>query len=222
MNSVLKARLIMLGFAALAAGIGVNALILQTPRKPDRQDVKVNPMRPPEGRQRLEPPKPAAQPVKNAAAHPAPAEPPPLNTTSGIQRELRRRGYYAGYEDGQPQTALREAIIAYEFDRGMPLTGEPTQQFLKELLFAPFSPSPPQMLSPQRLEASVGLVRQVQSVLASLGYGPPAITGRVDDHTRAAIRQFQSERKMPANGILSERLLLELYLFTGHALSGYL
>lgn len=143
-----------------------------------------------------------------------------MDTVAGIQRELKRRGYHAGPEDGQAHVGLREAIIAYEFDRGLPLTGEPTQQLLKELLFAPFSPAPPQQLSPKRLESTVELVKQVQTALASLGYGPQAINGRVDDQTRAAIRLFQTERNIPATGTLSERLLLELYNFTGQPLGG--
>jgi peptidoglycan hydrolase-like protein with peptidoglycan-binding domain len=231
MKTTLKARLVLLGFVVLAAGISVNALILQYPRKPDGQEIRVNPAvapasnRQPEGRQRLEPPAAAAQQqqAKPPAARPAnatPAEAQALDTVTGIQRELKRRGYHAGPEDGQAHVGLREAIIAYEFDRGLPLTGEPTQQLLKELLFAPFSSAPPQQLSPKRLESTVELVKQVQTALASLGYGPQAINGKLDEPTRAAIRLFQTERNIPATGALSERLLLEIYTFTGQPLGG--
>jgi peptidoglycan hydrolase-like protein with peptidoglycan-binding domain len=231
MQSTLKARMVLLGFAALTAGICVNALILQNPRKPERQESRVNPAAapatrlPPEGRQNLEPPPRAAQatsarPAGARQSTATAAELQAAETIAGIQRELRRRGYYAGTEDGQLQVGLREAIIAYEFDHRMPLTGEPAQRLLKDLIFQPFSPAPAQMLSPKRLEANVALVKQVQNALASLGYGPQAVTGKLDDPTRASIRLFQTERNIPVTGALSERLLLEIYNFTGQPLGG--
>ena len=52
-----------------------------------------------------------------------------------IQRELNLRGY-AGKPRPEPSVFTRAAIIAYEFDENMPLTGEPSEALLKSLILA--------------------------------------------------------------------------------------
>ncbi len=153
-------------------------------------------------------------PNSEAAATPVSRE-----AIRGVQRELARRGYRVGADDGRVRLMTREAIIAYEFDRHLALTGEPTENLLKDLLFSGVKPKAQRNFSPERFEADAELVRRVQNVLASLGYGPSLITGTMDEPTREALKQFQTERNLAVNGHLSERLLLELVIVTGKPLA---
>jgi peptidoglycan hydrolase-like protein with peptidoglycan-binding domain len=138
-----------------------------------------------------------------------------LEIIKGVQRELARRGYRVGSEDGRIRIITREAIIAYEFDRGLALTGEPSETLLKDMIFAPVPAKAERTRSEQRFEADARLVRRVQQLLADLGFGSPAASGAMDDATRAALRQFQTNRKLAVDGALNERVLLELYVVTG-------
>jgi len=59
-------------------------------------------------------------------------------------------------------------------------------------------------------------VAAVQRVLAEFGYGQVKPSGIVDEATSAAIGKFESDRKLPVTGRLSDRLLSELATMTGH------
>ena len=52
-------------------------------------------------------------------------------TIRAIQRELRQRGYGAWSSDGVMRPVTRAAIMAYEHDQGLPLTGEASEALLK-------------------------------------------------------------------------------------------
>jgi len=83
----------------------------------------------------------------------------------------------------------------------------------------------PQAAAPRRndpiadlIGASVGSptrVMAVQRALSEFGYGQIRPSGVLDAPTGAAIEKFESERKMPLTGRLSDRLLRELSAMTG-------
>ncbi len=50
-----------------------------------------------------------------------------------LQRELGRRGYADQLRTGA--NGLKLAVLAYELDNALPLTGEPTEALLKRILF---------------------------------------------------------------------------------------
>src|SRR5690606_14381969 len=52
-----------------------------------------------------------------------------------VQRELIDRGYEAGPVDGVAHAVTRAAVMAYEHDHGLPLTGQPSEDLLKKILF---------------------------------------------------------------------------------------
>src|SRR5919109_3640571 len=52
-----------------------------------------------------------------------------------VQRELGRRGYNPGIPNGVANVATREAIMAYQRDHGLPLTGEASEALLKAIVF---------------------------------------------------------------------------------------
>ncbi|MDX2264584.1 MAG: peptidoglycan-binding domain-containing protein [Hyphomicrobiales bacterium] len=199
-------------FATLTLCAAINALFLQTPRNAGLPGASETVAALPAG-------KSAETPVRaGAGAPPQPSEPRSAatpETIRAVQRELARRGYRVGAEDGRVRMIMREAIVAYEFDRGLPLTGEPDERLLKDMLFAPPLPRGKRDQAEARFEGDGALVRRVQQALAELGFGSPPVSGEMDDKTRAALRQFQANRKLGETGALSERTLFEIAVVTG-------
>ena len=58
----------------------------------------------------------------------------------------------------------------------------------------------------------------VQRVLSEYGYGPIKPTGVVDTPTSQAIEQFEREHNLPVTGKISDGLLTQLAVMTGHPL----
>ena len=61
-------------------------------------------------------------------------------------------------------------------------------------------------------------VAAVQRALTEYGYGQLKPTGTVGTDTQAAILRFERDRKIPATGQLSDRLVRELSVVTGKAI----
>lgn len=135
-----------------------------------------------------------------------------------IQRELYARGYAPGSNPGRLDLETRAAIIAYQFDEGMALTGEASEAVLKSLLFGRAAgkagPGPD-----GRFERQRKLVAEVQDMLARMGYASGPVDGRIDERTREAIRRFEQDRSLAPRGRLTERLLLEMVIVSGRPLN---
>jgi hypothetical protein len=85
-------------------------------------------------------------------------------------------------------------------------------------LAPPPSPSisrPPAPVPPVQVAGS-RRVAAVQHVLTEYGYGQLKATGTIGADTQAAIQKFERERKMPVTGQMSDRLVHELAVVTGH------
>jgi peptidoglycan hydrolase-like protein with peptidoglycan-binding domain len=78
------------------------------------------------------PPSPAAPPAPSSAGIPVAPDLLPIYTTS-VQQELARRGYYQGPIDGRLGPETRAAIRRYQQDRGLPVTGDVTLEFVNYL-----------------------------------------------------------------------------------------
>jgi hypothetical protein len=76
--------------------------------------------------------------------------------------------------------------------------------------FRPPAPIPPVQVTGSRRVAAV------QRVLTEYGYGQLKATGTIGADTQAAIQKFERERKMPVTGQMSDRLVRELAVVTGH------
>jgi hypothetical protein len=74
---------------------------------------------------------------------------------------------------------------------------------------APIPPAPVQITGSRRVAA-------VQRALSENGYGQLKATGTIGADTQAAIQKFERERRMPATGQMSDRLVRELAIVTGH------
>jgi hypothetical protein len=128
-----------------------------------------------------------------------------------LQRELARRGY-SNQLRARPN-GLRLAILAYEFDNHLALTGEPTEDLLKRVLFDSNQGSRGSFTD--RAEFDAKLVREAQKVLAGLGFFRGTFSGRMDVWTSNAIRDFERHRGIPLSGRLTEQTLLELITYSG-------
>jgi hypothetical protein len=85
---------------------------------------------------------------------------------------------------------------------------------------APTKPTAPSAVRTGVLErsASSNRVIALQRALADYGYGQIKATGIIDGDTRAAIEQFERERKLPITGQASDRVVRELAAMTGRPL----
>ncbi len=128
-----------------------------------------------------------------------------------LQRELARRGYSIQLQ-ARPN-GLRLAILAYEFDNGLPLTGDPTEDLLKRVLFD--GNQGPRGSFTDRAELNTKLVMEAQRMLAGLGFFRGTFSGRMDVWTSNAIRDFERHRGIPLSGRLTGQTLLELITYSG-------
>lgn len=219
----LTARLTFVGFVLLALGITVNALLLQ-----------------PTGAPRLEQPAAASgstgqtRTIADLAAAalrtPAPskedradggeseasgatptANPAPPRVPDAILRELGRKGYSAN--GIAQQKRLNAMVLAYEFDSGLPLSGEPDAAILKRLLFD--LNRAPRGAFADRAEADRNLVLYIQKRLLELGFFSGSLSGRMDAWTQAGIAAFERFRRLPVTERFSEETLLDLIAYTG-------
>ncbi|MEJ2226732.1 MAG: peptidoglycan-binding protein [Alphaproteobacteria bacterium] len=158
---------------------------------------------------------------KPAAKKPEDATPPPPSAlVKNIQRELTERGYFSGEQDGVLTRDCRAAILAYEFDENMPLSGEASEAVLKALIFARAAGDNSGPGAAERFESRKTLVSQVQQMLAKYGYTSGPVNGTLDDKTRDAIKRFENDRHLEAAGHLSKRVLLEMVIVAGRPFPG--
>jgi peptidoglycan hydrolase-like protein with peptidoglycan-binding domain len=61
-------------------------------------------------------------------------------------------------------------------------------------------------------------VAAVQRVLTEYGYGQLKPTGTIGPDTQAAIAKFERDRKIPATGQMTDRMVRELSAMIGHAI----
>lgn len=223
-------RLFVVAFLAVAAAISINALYLQD--VPRLAGVAVRAENPPAAEAAAgtgvtaslpkadlsapsAPPSPAAEepaPKAEPAAPPKPA--PPARLVRAIQRELLDMGYAVSEANGVLGLETRTAILAFEFDEAMPLSGEASETVLKALIFGRASGKPGPGAA-ERFEERRSLVRQVQETLNAMKYRLGPADGRLDIDTRDAIRKFEAERRLQEQGRLTERVLLEMVIVSG-------
>jgi putative peptidoglycan binding protein len=78
------------------------------------------------------------------------------------------------------------------------------------IVLRPPAPVPPAPVTGSRRVAAV------QRVLTEYGYGQLRATGTIGPDTQAAIRKFETDRRLPVTGQVSDRLVHELAAMTGH------
>lgn len=225
--SVVATRLVFLAFLGLTGFITYNALYLQEQRNASSL---------PTGRASGVPapsvPLPAPKPASvTADLPPLPVKAPPQQLVTAIQRELAARGYVRGPADGILGDETRRAIAAFEREHGLPITGAPSDDLLRRILLgeavAPAAStgsvaSGAPSAKPAPPASDEATVKQVQQILADLGYAPGPVDGAMGDETQRAVSAFQRDRKIAQNGRITPELLREIKRVTGRDLAGTL
>lgn len=161
-----------------------------------------------------------AQPAAKSAT---PAEPPVASaegpeTIRAVQRELQARGYEAGTVDGVPGLITRASILAYEYDHGLPMTGEASERLLKQFLLGELQPAatpPATTVATERSPQAEQVIRTVQQSLANAGYAVGKPDGRMGEETVRAIREFETDQGLPETGRVSGQLVARLARLAG-------
>jgi peptidoglycan hydrolase-like protein with peptidoglycan-binding domain len=184
---------------------------------------------------------PRPRPVEAAPAQPVKHAETPDHGVPGviadIQRELARKGFYDGAVDGRAGPRLDAAIRHFEQAAGLKLGSAPNEDLLSLIALAKVKasgtkPEPKaepnadhktdakKPHGPHQAEAapSSSRILAVQRALSDFGYGQLKTTGVIDSATKAAIEKFERERKLPASGKVSDRLMRELASVTGRPL----
>ena len=231
-----QARVALGMFLLVSAGVVVNALLLQsdavsagrTVREPTPAGTSVPRGRgvtfvevaAPRGRGERSSPEEQALRIARFAADPgkidAAAAPPgqgaDAETVHAIQRELKLRGYGPVTVDGALGLATRAAIMAFEHDHGMALSGEASERLLKRILLGTAEPTNgnQSIVDPVASAHATEVIGLVQQRLAALGYRPGATDGRLREETVAAIREFEMDKGLVPRGRVSAELAVRL------------
>ncbi|MGH8675485.1 MAG: peptidoglycan-binding domain-containing protein [Burkholderiales bacterium] len=133
-----------------------------------------------------------------------------------VQRELQTRGYEVGSPDGMPGLITRAAIMAYEADRGLALTAEPSEPILQHILLgASKEHAKTAVPAPAPGPEAERVIRTVQQSLANLGYGLKSVDGRLGDQTSRSIREFEAHYGLQQTGRISGQLVARLARLAG-------
>lgn len=131
-----------------------------------------------------------------------------------IQRELQIRGYETGARDGIVGAMTRGAIMAFEHDHGMPLTGRPSDALLKSIVLGEAGNARKKSPKIETAEAR-DIIRDVQRSLVKLGYKVGSPSGNLTPETVRAIRAFEADQALPESGRISGPLIARLERLAG-------
>ena len=135
------------------------------------------------------------------------------DTIKAVQRELTTRGYGQLAPDGVPGLVTRAAIMAFEHDHRMALTGEATERVLSRLLLGPMGAAnmaPDPAAGKVRSSQAELVMRTVQQSLAALGYQVGRIDGKPGDEIARAIREFELDENLKPTGRVSAEVFSRL------------
>lgn len=134
----------------------------------------------------------------------------PTDVTRAVQRELQIRGYETGARDGVVGLMTRGAILAFEYDHGLPLSARPSQELLKSILLGDGRTTSAERTAGTESAQAQEVIRSVQRSLAKLGYRPGPANGRLTADTARAIRTFEIDQTLPESGRVSGPLISRL------------
>jgi peptidoglycan hydrolase-like protein with peptidoglycan-binding domain len=155
--------------------------------------------------------------AERATAAPQPAaarENPELSRH--VQLELAQRGYDPGAVNGVVSLMTRAAVMAYEHDHGLALTGEPSEALLRAIVFgSPDSAGATRRTGGEARGHAVEVIRIVQHALTTLGYPIARVDGRLGEDTVRAIRKFEADHGLAPTGRISSPLVARLARLPG-------
>jgi peptidoglycan hydrolase-like protein with peptidoglycan-binding domain len=200
-----------LALGGLCAAIVVNAVVGQTGRHPAPMIATKSGHIPATIAQALEDGDTARMTLAQFARHSDVTAPESQQrmVVAAIQQQLTDLGNYEGEVDGLPGPKTEEAIKAYQRKHDLQVDGKATAELLDRIRF---NRRIAEIAKPSVPDPRVQLV---QSGLSELGYSPGPVDGLLGDQTRDAIRKFERDRRLPASGEISVRLIDELRKITG-------
>lgn len=138
--------------------------------------------------------------------------PQPSATTLEVQRELNGFGYRPGSIDGSASLMTLAAVMAYEYDNGLPLTAALDDVQLQRLLLGTGRISQTSMENAglPASDQARQVMQTVQRSLKRLGYDPGAVDGTYSAETERAIRNLETDSNLPETGRVSGRLVEKL------------
>ena len=228
-----QARVTFIAFVAVCAAIAINALYFQQGRHPapwkprgmesqnsqDPQNQNTSQSRAPETHSQRKIAdrfkRSTDRQVKNVKR---PSGPISQKTRQAIVRELKIKGYEPGSTESTSSIYTVAAIMAYQHDQRVRVTGVASEALLSQLIFGGAA----RVLADTGREArntATRVTKVVQKVLADLGYAPGPIDGMGGASTSRAIRQFEKDRELPQTGRVSARLVRELERVSGVSLN---
>ncbi len=134
-------------------------------------------------------------------------------TIRAVQRELTARNYGPLIADGMPGQATRAAIMAFEHDNKLALTGEATETLLKRILLGPSGSGLVDTASGHgkvRSQHAEQMIRTVQQSLVTLGYQPGRVDGRMGEESVRAVREYEMDNGLVPSGRISAELFTRL------------
>jgi len=126
---------------------------------------------------------------------------------SRIQTELNRLGYNAGPNDGAFGPSTRRAIVTYQSDMNMQVTGEASAGLLSDLRNTDRRSAGNDQGDAM---APAELVQQIEDELTRLGWDVGTPDNEWGAKSRNAAREFQSKINVPVTGNADRELLTQL------------
>ncbi|HML30198.1 MAG TPA: peptidoglycan-binding domain-containing protein [Hyphomicrobium sp.] len=133
------------------------------------------------------------------------------DVTKGVQRELNNINYEPGPADGVLGLVTRAAIFAYEYDNGLVLTSEPSDQLLSQLILGSSSMTQSSARPGKTMTSDAeSLVRTVKQQLAALGYQTGVPGSALTPEFARAVREFETDQKLKVTGRISGPMVSRL------------
>ena len=127
---------------------------------------------------------------------------------TALQRELAAHGYDPGKLNGKAGVVTRAAILAFQSDQRLPLTAEPSEELLRQIILGLPGASDGRKSEPG--PKALRLIAGTQRLMKQLGYYAGPINGRLDDVTRKSLRRFETDSGFVPRGRVSGEVLSEL------------
>ena len=133
-----------------------------------------------------------------------------------LQQRLKELNYYSGTVDGQFGPGTQDAVIRFQKQHGLTadgIAGEATRAQLYAASAQMFQPTPAPTETPGLLKKgnAGGSVSLMQERLKELGYYNGSVDGDFDSGTEQAVRLFQSQNGLEADGIAAAKTFAVLY-----------
>jgi peptidoglycan hydrolase-like protein with peptidoglycan-binding domain len=118
-----------------------------------------------------------------------------------VQKYLRILGYHIGRPDGKFGAGTRDAVAKFQGDEGIEVTRFVDKATWAQLQYYVQSPL---------VKKDVLSGQAVQKALVKAGYDPGRLDGQLGPQTKSALRKFQKEHQLTADGVIGLKTIKAL------------